>query len=149
MKFSIIALFLVFAVSSCEFLEYSDLEGIIDKDKIIECIRGCEPVIEDIVEIIKIVQEKQWPELLTIGAKILSDVKEALNKCPLQKDKEVNLEGKWKKWKKKLKKIVEKGKKIIEKGKKIVEKGKNIAEKIEKGVKIVETVAPIAAAVLA
>ena len=135
MKFSIIALFFVFALSSCEYLEYSDLEGIIDKDKIIECIRGCEPVIEDIVEVIKIVQEKHWPELLTIGAKMLNDVKEALNKCPLQKDNEVNLEGKWKKWKKKFKKIIKKGQKI--------------GEKIVKGIKVVETVAPIAAAVLA
>jgi hypothetical protein len=141
MKFSIIALFLVFALSSCEYLEYSDLEGIIDKDKIIECIRGCEPVIEDIVEVIKIVQEKQWPELLTIGAKMLNDVKGALNKCPLKKDKETNLQG-FKKLKKKLKKIVKKATKI---GKTVIK----VADKVNKVINTAKKVAPIAAAVLA
>ena len=133
MKLSIITLFFVFALSSCKYLEYSDLEGVIDKDRIIECIRGCEPIIEDIVEIIQIVQEKQWPELLTVGAKVLNHVREALDKCPIKKEKEVNLEG--------LKKFKKRSKKF--------KKGIKIGKDIYKTYKIVKTLAPVVAAVAA
>ena len=98
MKFAIVALFL-FAFTTCATLP--DLEATIDKDKIIECIRGAEPLLEDIFEIIEAFQTKKiWQKIIPIAQKIFAHVKQVMDTCAKKQSNEIVLEG-WKSfWKK-------------------------------------------------
>ena len=93
MKFAIVALFL-FAFTTCATLP--DLEASIDKDKIIECIRGAEPLLEDVFELIEAFQTKKiWQNLVPIATKIVTHVKQAVDTCAKKASNEIVLEG-WK-----------------------------------------------------
>ena len=98
MKFAIVALFL-FAFTTCATLP--DLEASIDKDKIIECIRGAEPLLEDIFELIEAFQTKKiWQKLIPIAQQIFGHVKQVMDTCAKKQSNEIVLEG-WKSfWKK-------------------------------------------------
>ena len=96
MKFTIVALFL-FAFTTCATLP--DLEASIDKDRTIECIRGVEPILEDIFELIEAFQTKKiWQNLVPIAQKIFAHVKQAIDTCTKQISNEMNLEGKKEFW---------------------------------------------------
>jgi hypothetical protein len=93
MKFAIVALFL-FAFTTCATLP--DLEASIDKDKIIECIRGAEPLLEDVVELIEAFKTKKiWQNLVPIATKIVTHVKQTVDTCAKKASNEIVLEG-WK-----------------------------------------------------
>ena len=113
MKFAIIALFL-FAFTSCATLP--NLEASIDKDKIIECIRGAEPLLEDVVELIEAFQTKKiWQNLVPIAQKIIAHVKQAVDTCAKKASNEIVLEG-WKSfWKKVGNGLKKFGKFVVEK----------------------------------
>ena len=98
MKFAIVALFL-FAFTTCATLP--DLEASIDKDRLIECIRGAEPILEDVVELIEAFQTKKiWQNLVPIAQKIFAHVKQVMDTCAKKQSNEIVLEG-WKSfWKK-------------------------------------------------
>ena len=113
MKFAIVALFL-FAFTTCATLP--DLEASIDKDKIIECIRGAEPLLEDVVELIEAFQTKKiWQNLVPIAQKIIAHVKQAVDTCAKKASNEIVLEG-WKSfWKKVGNGLKKFGKFVVEK----------------------------------
>ena len=113
MKFAIVALFL-FAFTTCATLP--DLEASIDKDKIIECIRGAEPLLEDVVELIEAFQTKKiWQNLVPIAQKIIAHVKQAVDTCAKKESNEIVLEG-WKSfWKKVGNGLKKFGKFVVEK----------------------------------
>ena len=98
MKYALVTLFL-FAFTTCATLP--DLEASIDKDRIIECIRGAEPLLEDIFEIIEAFQTKKiWQKVIPIAQKILAHVKQVMDTCAKKQSNEIVLEG-WKSfWKK-------------------------------------------------
>ena len=98
MKYALITLFL-FAFTTCATLP--DLEASIDKDRIIECIRGAEPLLEDVVELIEAFQTKKiWQNLVPIAQKIVAHVKQTVDTCAKKASNEIVLEG-WKSfWKK-------------------------------------------------
>ena len=113
MKFAIVALFL-FAFTTCATLP--DLEASIDKDKIIECIRGAEPLLEDVFELIEAFQTKKiWQNLVPIATKIVTHVKQAVDTCAKKASNEIVLEG-WKDfWRKVGNGLKKVGKFIVEK----------------------------------
>jgi hypothetical protein len=93
MKYALVTLFL-FAFTTCATLP--DLEASIDKDRIIECIRGAEPLLEDVVELIEAFQTKKiWQNLVPIATKIVTHVKQAVGTCAKKENNEIVLEG-WK-----------------------------------------------------
>ena len=98
MKYALVALFL-FAFTTCATLP--DREASIDKDRIIECIRGAEPLLEDVFELIEAFQTKKiWQNLVPIATKIVTHVKQVVDTCTKKESNEIVLEG-WKSfWKK-------------------------------------------------
>ena len=113
MKFAIVAL-LLFAFTTCATLP--DLEASIDKDRIIECIRGAEPLLEDVFELIEAYQTKKiWQNLVPIATKIVTHVKQAVDTCAKKESNEIVLEG-WKSfWKKVGNGLKKFGKFVVEK----------------------------------
>ena len=113
MKYALVALFL-FAFTTCATLP--DLEASIDKDRIIECIRGAEPLLEDVFELIEAFQTKKiWQNLVPIAQKIIAHVKQAVDTCAKKASNEIVLEG-WKSfWKKVGNGLKKFGKFVVEK----------------------------------
>ena len=86
MKF-IFVLIAVFAICSCS----TNLEAKIENNKVIECIRDAKPIYEKIVEIVKIVQNKQWEKILTKAVELVKLTKETVEKCVGKKAGEITL----------------------------------------------------------
>ena len=89
MKFILLSLLVVFA--SCA--TFPELETTIDKDKIMECIRGFEPVLYDIIDVYNAFQENQLEtKFFSIMLGVISHVKQAIGQCQI-KSNEITLEG--------------------------------------------------------
>ena len=55
MKF-IFVLFAIVVLSTCN----TDLEATVNREKAIQCIRSAEPILEDIVNIVALIKEKNY-----------------------------------------------------------------------------------------
>ena len=87
MKF-VFVLLTVLALSTCN----TDLEATIDREKAIRCIRYAEPVLEDIVNIVNIFQEKNYGQLIPKLTEVVEHVKEIIGNCIGQKSDDVVLQ---------------------------------------------------------
>ena len=87
MKF-IFVLLTVLALSTCN----TDLEATIDREQALQCIRYAEPILEDIVEVIAIFQEKNYGQLIPKLVEVVDHVKETIGKCIGQKSDDVVLQ---------------------------------------------------------
>ena len=78
MKYSLVILFIVFALSTCS--TEPTLQGI-DRDQAIKCVRGFELVIEDLIDMLATFQEKKYSELLPKLYGLVEDIKNAVTTC--------------------------------------------------------------------
>ena len=104
MKFAIVALFLI-TFTTCS--TFPDLEAYIDRDKIKYCIKQCEPVLDNVLDIIDAFEAKNYSKLFGIVEEIIDNVKQAVNNCKSKSVNDIVLEGGfWRKLGKALKKVV-------------------------------------------
>ena len=104
MKFAIVALFL-FTFTTCATLP--ELKTSTYREKVKECIRGAEPILDDIFDLIEAFQIKNFVKVFTTIELIIDHVKETVNKCKLNSVNDIVLEkGAFKKIGKKFKKIL-------------------------------------------
>ena len=78
MKYSLVLLFIVFAISTCS--TEPTLQGI-DRDHAITCTRGFETVIEDLIDMVATFQEKKYSDLLPKLFVLVEDIKNAVATC--------------------------------------------------------------------
>ena len=87
MKFAFVLL-AVLALTTCN----TELEASIDREQALQCIRYAEPILEDIVEVVAIFQEKNYGQLIPKLVEVVEHVKETIGKCIGQKSADVVLQ---------------------------------------------------------
>jgi hypothetical protein len=104
MKFAIVALFL-FTFTTCATLP--ELETSSYREKVKECIRGAEPILDDIFDLIEAFEIKNFIKVFTTIELIIDHVKETITKCKLNSVNDIVLErGAFKKNEKDIKRVI-------------------------------------------
>lgn len=86
MKFALISLLIVFALSTCE--KQPDF----NREKAIQCIHEAVPIFEEIVDIIALVKNKKWTEISPKVIELITHIKELYKNCIEPKSKEIMLQ---------------------------------------------------------
>ena len=104
MKFVIVGLFL-FTFTTCANLP--ELEASSYREKVKECIRGDETILDDVLDLIEAFQINNFKKVFEIVELIIDHVKEAVKKCKLKSVNDIILErGFFKKIGKEIKKDI-------------------------------------------